>query len=993
MSNSAQFKSPQKSFAPLFLTQFPTLFFIFCFCFPMMGQEEPFFKCPGYVFPIPLEIPEEAPCDINPNYPNFECLSTIAIGQGTPFHKASDIGPSITGNVCITGNFIVDEPFTFQDAVVRIWPGVEILVNGNAGPFNPENGLVIDNSQLFSCKGLWKGIRMNYQAYVNTRNNSKIEDAEKGIYSYLPGNHLFIQNTTFNRNRIGIELVGDGFLINPKVWTFSGNQFNCTAPLKGTINEFTFAGVKLTNASLLAFPALSFGWFRDLQYGIYAVGTCSIGTNKVVFQRIKKDGIYLESGFLTLMDSGFFFCGEKGINISMARLVNLKNVNYFINNSIPQINPMNKIGVNIAKTSLNASVTVNHFVLNADMSDLGTTITGIGISGIGAGTKIRVDGGSVFSIKANSSVGIRLGGVYPESSLTEVWGNRFRISNFVPVLNYGTPIGILVENGDKNNLSIIGNTFTAYSPVIMPNSIAELQFGQGIVLGTNITGKNNEVSTNAFNDEVQTLHDAIYVNGFQNMKYCSKTLSGSGHKTYGFNFKGTCTGTDLVGNILNFGGGEFPAFSSEALLIQSGTMIGTQSNRGNEWHNFLGSEPLRHARCNALPADNKIIVHTQQSTCADEIAPCFFKYHPKKIVPDDNNEFFDIDPTGSPVEGCVGGSGTDGLDRKIAQGSFVPSNDDPAQAWVLERYLYQKFKDNPTFVSEHFSFPSFMSSKANSSVGRFYEIYKSIQNALRPDESLSAQSLQALADNRILIESLALLDEQIETIGNGSQMQTLYQTKQGLLDQIGTRQSTYNALNTTYQIQTVANLQTAYALNAGTTTAHPYEVNEKTVNQIYLLSLMQQGGELTESQVLTLQAIALQDPKQGGPAVYAALGLLPECAKFEIPQAYSTSDEELLLEWPELTQRNKQIFTHLVDSKVIVAPNPAHSSFTVRGPWETSGRLSLINLQGRLVLSQDFSGKEVTVALDPSILSGIYVLKIFMDDGYSHIERLAIQPN
>jgi hypothetical protein len=352
--------------------------------------------------------------------------------------------------------------------------------------------------------------------------------------------------------------------------------------------------------------------------------------------------------------------------------------------------------------------------------------------------------------------------------------------------------------------------------------------------------------------------------------------------------------------------------------------------------------------------------------------------------------------TGTPLEGCgelFTVPSTDELDRKIAQGLFAPPSNNPAQPWVLERYLYQKFKNNPSVVNEHVSFPSFMSGKANGSVGRLYDVHKSIQDALVAEGSINTQSQQALENISLLHQNLIGLDEQIESASNGVGLASLLQTKQALTNQLRSLQVTYNNLNTTYRNQVSAGLQTAYALNSTVPAFHLYETNEKAFNQIYLLSLMQQGGELTENQVLTLQAIAQQDPKTGGPAVQAALSLLPECAKPQTPQVYSgKTEQEYLDEWSESANRGQLAASKFGDQRIKISPNPAHSTFTVRGPWTGEGHLSLMDLQGKLLLSKPFWGNEVVAELDANIPKGIYLIKILSDDGSEYLEKLAVQP-
>ncbi|HRI61849.1 MAG TPA: hypothetical protein PK228_19055, partial [Saprospiraceae bacterium] len=184
--------------------------------------------------------PESTLCE---QYPNFSC--GIQIGVGTPFPKSSLVGSlSLSGNICIIGDFEVDEPFTFLNAIVKINPGVTISIAPSPNWYDPGSSLNIDNSRLFACNGLWKGITIGHLSTIVTQNNTEIEDAETAI-SATGLCELYIQQTTFNRDRVGIELnqpVPNSFVPGPIVWTFTGNNFTCDAPLNGTTDEITYAG-------------------------------------------------------------------------------------------------------------------------------------------------------------------------------------------------------------------------------------------------------------------------------------------------------------------------------------------------------------------------------------------------------------------------------------------------------------------------------------------------------------------------------------------------------------------------------------------------------------------------------------------------------------------------------------------------------------------------------------------------------------------------------
>ena len=947
----------------------------------VLGQIPETFKCDEgkYTF---SGIPEPTLCK---QFSSNEF--TIKIGAGTAYPKSSLLGNAFGGNVCIVGDFEVDAPFVFKDAILNIKSGVKITVKGSPNSFDPGSWLAIDNSKFFCCDGLWQGIVLEYLSYISTYNNTEIEDAEKAIFaSGLCG--LSIQQTTFNRNRVGVELetpFPNIWVPGPLVWVFADNRFTCNAPLNGTTEEITEAGVKLKNAYLYTFKS-GLNRFLDLKYGIYSEGDFShIGASRLHMQRIKKDGIYMKEGSVNLADSWLYACEEKGINIETAKLVNVKNTGFTMATTLTT---ERRIGIYINKFALNSDIQINGINFNADMEGTDNKVTGVYLQGgnIASGTKIRIGGNSIFGFRAKDSHGVYFDGSFPPGSITEIWGNRFKVSNTTQNPGSGRPTGIGVVSEDMNNLSIKWNAFTSYTVhTLPPDEMGPLQWSFGVHLRNNVHGTNNEVSSNGFNYEVQPLQVGLYVDGFQNTKYCSNTFSGYGFTT-GAILQSTSTGTDFTGNYFDFAG-------FDALLISTGTQIGTQLHKGNQWHNLFGVEPVFHARCQSNPLVNKFIVHTQQSTCASEGDPCFNPFHPRKIEPDLMDEFFQSDPGGIPSEGCTDaftGGGTDELDRQIAQGTFESSPDNPALNWVLQRYLYRKFKDSPALTSEHTSYPSFVTVRESTTVGKFHDIRTAIENALKADLNVDAPSAQAISDINTLMESMTTVDEAIEQQGL---TETLKQQKENLMLQIHGQHWIYDSLRTTHEVQVSANLQTAYDLNQAIATTQTYETNEKTVNYIRLRALMQQGGALTEGQILTLQAIAQQLPEQGGPAVYAALGMLQECVKPQVSYQYPGVPDQEYLNYAKAVQERAAVPVFGAIPGISISPNPASTSFFVRNPQENTGTLTMLDISGRVWLQQPFSGQEVQINLKTGTPAGIYVLRFDIAGGSSIFKKLIVQSN
>lgn len=966
---------------------FLSFFLLLTSSFPVFGQrpiadQDPVFgetirkDCPekeDYPF---TGDPEMTLCEENPD---FECR--IEIGEGTAHPRSSMLAEaSLSGNICITGNFIIDGPISFVDAVVKINAGVSLDIG-------VATSLTINNSKLFACDDLWAGIKVGFGSTIFTSNLSIIEDAEIAI-SASGFSVLNIQSTYFNRNRIGIELEGNNsglFTHQPMVQVFKQNRFFCDAPLNGTVDEITSAGIKLNNASLYGFQSNSgLNRFYDLIDGIRGEGITNIGVKNFWMDRIKGTCVFLEEGILKLTDCRFNALGNRGVDIGTASLMNIENTSFIVLDEFRPDFPVQE-GIYIRNFGINADVKIKDITFNANLSEPDRSVYGIFIWSPDAGANIRIRE-STFKIQANYSTGIYITGNSAQTSTTKIWLNKFFISG--ANLEEGAPIpfpstgpkGVYVYGaGNVNNLSIKWNSFTA-APFTSLSPFP--QNGVGIVLEGNELGTNNEVSINSFNDNVESLLRGVGVVNFQHTKYCSNTFTGSG--LFGVGFAGLCGGTDFTGNIFRMPNGR-------NLRILN-AIITPQFHKGNEWYPMFSLNPGNlNVNCSDNYVLNKFTVHTPKSTCDNTNDPsCFNTFHPRRISPPDENgtELFDIDPIGTPEPGCtfeLAGRGTDELDEVIAQGQFTPTDGDLTAEWQLQRYVYRKLMNNPDLIEEHPSFSSFMNSQSNNSVGQFDEVHESIKEALKAEEDIDIQSTQTLADIATLIDAIADIDELMAQQGA---TEALMQEKEDLIVRIQESYQTYSDLKALYKSQMIANLQDAYGKNQAISVSYDYELSEKVVNKIYLVSLMQQDGELTEDQIEFLTTIAQQSRKEGGSAVYAALGLLPDCLRLsdEI-KPFKQNNGIGFEEETWFTEDEKNVT--LSSSQISFYPNPASTSIMVRNPEGNTGILQLTDMTGKVWLEHLMPANKTEINVE-AIPQGVYLLKLFTDNGHSFVEKLII---
>lgn len=240
-----------------------------------------------------------------------------------------------------------------------------------------------------------------------------------------------------------------------------------------------------------------------------------------------------------------------------------------------------------------------------------------------------------------------------------------------------------------------------------------------------------------------------------------------------------------------------------------------------------------------------------------------------------------------------------------------------------------------------------------------------------------------------LVDSLMVVDSLLGVIEGENEMKALIQSKFTLTDRAQALHANYDSLYAIYQEQVLSALQDAYNANEAIGVAEQFEVNEKTVNRIYLLSILEQGRALTESQVSELKPIAQQCPEEGGLAVYAALNLLPDCEKagLEICEPEFIDDAEPLSS--HAPEEGKGIKAG-AESRVLLYPNPAGSSFFVGLPPQSTGKVIVAGLDGKTVYARPANEVGVSVEIRHTLPPGIYFVKVLMNDGSVLTKKLII---
>ncbi len=672
-------------------------------------------------------------CD---DYGDLNCEFVIDASNAS----SSQIGSNLTGLVvCIETNFTINNNFTFDDCTVKISPGVIINVM-NSFTFK------IKDSKLFACEEMWDGIKLNFGSRVET-SNSNIEDADKAIQSST-ASRLYITGTTFNRNRVGIFLERN-WLFRPKIIQFFNNKFTCDAPLNGTANEITFAGLHLIRVPLYAKSILGISQFRDLQYGIYSEKYNTISFRNFFLINIRESGVFLEKGNLIVRNSFFNQFHKKGIEAYDINRLDVMHATFnYENGGISAPGP-DGIGIYGENFLVNSKVNINDCNFNITGSEAAFQ-NSFGIymkasTSIGQNTKVLVFD-SDFRIDADTGDAIRIEGDYTGAEEIRVELNRFNDCRDARSL-------IHLNDGDKENATIVHNTIdgnnTTVNPFVFPTYGINLEGS---------SGANNEVSNNNFLVDYSIIPSiancsrGIRANFFQNTRYCENSLA---DVPVGMNFQDVNLGTQLLSN--QFIGGS-KMLQLDGIIGQQGAIGG--DHNGNTWLRKIAFVTASaHAECLSGNCDlSQIFVHTEQMTTSSTTPV----HHPENIDPP--ADWFIVDFNGAPVNNCINqlvDPGSNQLYTTIATGGL---NEAIGSTWEAERYLFDLLENETSVISQDEAFGNFHTNNINSSIGKFRNIQNSLKSIFnQPGRLLDKQSND---DEWFSVhDALDVIEEQIDTYG------------------------------------------------------------------------------------------------------------------------------------------------------------------------------------------------------------------------------------
>jgi hypothetical protein len=268
--------------------------------------------------------------------------------------------------------------------------------------------------------------------------------------------------------------------------------------------------------------------------------------------------------------------------------------------------------------------------------------------------------------------------------------------------------------------------------------------------------------------------------------------------------------------------------------------------------------------------------------------------------------------------------------------------------------------------------------------GTGYNMTANLTAQLEQNNLSIEQNLNQIGVNNDLIQTGNLSITDISNLKTANQ--TLATSNQNL-------QTFNDAAIETLNDNRILNADNIRITNSGIITNVNYELNEKTVNDIYLATIAQQNYNFTTSQAASLLAIALQCPFAGGTAVYKARALN---AIINPNQEYNDNliclNEGVVL---RKAGENEGSITdeNITASYAYLVPNPATSFVTLNYSFgkDISGTLQISNLLGikikDIVLppNQNSIGVNIT-----EIPSGVYYYNVLTIHGIISMNKIVV---
>lgn len=845
----------------------------------------------------------------------------------TPISPNAGIPPSgvvVGQTIEIDGDYQISQSATFVNCHFKMRGGARITV----APMS--SGIVsvtFDNCYFFSCAQLWYGIAVNASGTSEldfTFKNCSMEDAYQGLLLDEGAlNRYFIKDNVFFNNHLGItNRQQNGTPLNAMILK---NKFYSTddlAQIPANMSTVSMPFYPLSYAGIEFIETIaSVGRGPDDQNEFYCMlfglmnnlGAVRSSNNSYYDINQTGNGIWVYNGTQVSMGDSFHSAGNIAL---LARASNLLvAVNHFDGRSETGIQSENNLNAEIVEIWRH-----NVFDISEDSWRNGVKLNRSHAVGAGYHNRIAYNRFNV-SGNAKSVYPVMVSDLVSATDELHITGNRINVNQ-----NAGTVYGIWTTVSGSDGIKIRDNQIGYSNPEPFGS------FGiflQGAGLSSN-TSANHTLSRNVITGQsADALQCCIHTLRVQNMEFCENTVD---YSRWGLHFVGQSALALRENKIRHHQIGVYIGTSGGG-----DHRIGQQSGRGNTWSDQTldpNDCTLFSARVEngSIPENSQFLVHESSAMpflppggkIFPNTMPMWLRYDPSV------NEDYCIPSEGSPLPPVQ----LTPFEVELIEGASVLTG---TALWDLQRRTYLKLLLHPGLRPAGSAAEVFFNSLAGTPIAAFGSVQEQINTAL----ALSASDQQLLdgyrqAMNQAL-DSLHLLDS-LTAISAAQGFSTAYYNgRAALLQQVADNKADENATTTARNQQVSAGLQTALAMNNAIITNTIWEAARKTLNEIYIRSLL--AEPLTQGRYQQILNLAGAIPEDAGEATQDAILFLGPCDQ----------DRFLVNESDIEAQKAAQASAVDVLPNVKVRPNPTNGEVFADLPVNFTGKLVVFNYTGKVI--------------------------------------------
>ncbi|MBA2612472.1 MAG: T9SS type A sorting domain-containing protein [Bacteroidetes bacterium] len=871
-------------------------------------------------------------------------------------------GYAIQGTYNVLGGLTISTPCTFSNTHMAF--GDNVSVNQNFIT-------TIDRSYWHGCDKNWTGIKSNNQLTVN---NSVIEDAATAINilatSSTPTFNLYVDNTIFNKNNLGIYLNGSYF----KNVRITGSIF--TSRDIPTANYVYTSGSRWTSLSTFNSTALS-------AYSIgYLKGSTALGLSST--QRG-------QTGISSISASAQTSTANPNGNIQIGDISSTPTINATYTNIFDYI----RLGV---FSAISKSVLYNNYFQNiayVSSADGGTSSSCFynSLNYSIVGSSINGSAGVPYANTFYNS----LNGVYSTNNGTMSVNNN----QFNGVTQYGVWIDNFKQStANTSTLAVTNNTFTTclYDLYASSNLTVNVNFSNNVATYP-LQTSHPKVCYHAYVSEISNPSTAKYNISFNNAY--GKIIG-----VYCLNTYGQSVSNNTITVRWPIGGGfNAPVWldNSGNGFIQHNTLDCTPTNSGS--YNTFGV--FTNASANNTYCDNLITgagsAMKFQGTCASNIYknnlnskpsdPCLFgifldnngyvgpiKYSSacaENIFGDFN---YSVSPSGDTyAQNASAGSTIDYPGTYTSSNQYCPFTNTnipfPATGWATPFTLVSNSTINQAGCGSS-GFMMAMSAQPSSSTNN---LSAGIPVIMNNGLSFSANNSNALAiANKSVFELVRKSAINTNGItGASSFMNTNANNAIGKFYKMDSLVHLFAATGNT------ATLNQAKVMNAGLMPSGNLETNQKNFNTIYH-AYMKDPVLVTTSQINTLKSIAALCPFTDGTSVYQARALV---RRYDTTVFVNPCEYNAPISSNRFLSTNTEPNTTKETLATLVYPNPASTEITVTTNVD-GAKLLIFNIMGQLLIENELN--TLTKINVSELKNGTYIYKIVKDNKIIKVDKLII---